>query len=102
MAVNRQETHECDVLVVGSGCAGMSAAVTAGHHGLNVLVVEKESRFGGTRARPTWFGRRLIAVRRVLPAEGVMELPVNASASVRGAPPEMENTLLYREPPVVY
>src|SRR3954454_22523602 len=29
----------------------MSAAVTAGHHGLNVLVVEKEPRFGGTTAR---------------------------------------------------
>lgn len=59
-------------------------------------------RFGGTRARPTWFGRRLIAVRRVLPAEGVVELPVSASATDRGIPPEMENTLLYREPPVVY
>jgi hypothetical protein len=59
-------------------------------------------RFGGTRARPTWFGRRLIAVRRLLPAEGVIELPVSASAAERGTPPEMENTLLYREPPVVY
>ena len=38
--------------MVGSGCAGMSAAVTAGHHGLNVLIVEKEPRFGGTTARP--------------------------------------------------
>src|SRR3954453_8038088 len=47
----QQETYECDVLVVGSGCAGMSAAVTAGHHGLNVLIVEKEPRFGGTTAR---------------------------------------------------
>lgn len=46
-----QETYECDALVVGSGCAGMSAAVTAGHHGLNVLIVEKEPRFGGTTAR---------------------------------------------------
>ncbi len=45
------ETWECDALVVGSGCAGMSAAVTAGHHGLNVLIVEKEPRFGGTTAR---------------------------------------------------
>lgn len=62
----------------------------------------KLDRFGGTRARPTWFGRRLIAVRRVLPAEGVVELPVSASATDRGIPPEMENTLLYREPPVVY
>jgi cell wall-associated NlpC family hydrolase len=59
-------------------------------------------RFGGTRARPTWFGRRLIAVRRVLPAEGVLEIPVSASAVERGAPPGMETTLLYREPPVVY
>ena len=58
-------------------------------------------RFGGTRVRPTWFGRRLIAVRRVLPAEGVIELSVRAT-TVDGAPPEMENTLLYREPPVVY
>jgi glycine/D-amino acid oxidase-like deaminating enzyme len=32
-------------------CAGMSAAVTAGHRGLNVLIVEKEPRFGGTTAR---------------------------------------------------
>ena len=51
MADNQQETYECDVLVAGSGCAGMSAAVTAGHHGLNVLIVEKEPRFGGTTAR---------------------------------------------------
>jgi succinate dehydrogenase/fumarate reductase flavoprotein subunit len=45
------DTYECDALVVGSGCAGMSAAVTAGHRGLNVLIVEKEPRFGGTTAR---------------------------------------------------
>ena len=51
MADQEQETYECDALVVGSGCAGMSAAVTAGHHGLNVLIVEKEPRFGGTTAR---------------------------------------------------
>ncbi len=43
--------YECDALIVGSGAAGMSAAVTAGHHGLNVLIVEKESCFGGTTAR---------------------------------------------------
>jgi len=48
---SNEERYECDVLVVGSGCAGLSAAVTAGHHGLNVLVVEKEPRFGGTTAR---------------------------------------------------
>ncbi|MEO6842944.1 MAG: FAD-dependent oxidoreductase [Bradyrhizobium sp.] len=50
-SAQEEETYECDALVVGSGCAGMSAAVTAGHRGLNVLIVEKEPRFGGTTAR---------------------------------------------------
>ena len=45
-------THECDVLVVGSGASGLSTAVTAAHAGLQVLVVEKEPRFGGTTASP--------------------------------------------------
>ncbi|MDM0116087.1 FAD-dependent oxidoreductase [Variovorax sp. J22R133] len=46
-------THETsyDVVVVGSGAAGMSAALTAKLHGLKVLVVEKASTFGGTTAR---------------------------------------------------
>ncbi|MBR0928315.1 FAD-dependent oxidoreductase [Bradyrhizobium diazoefficiens] len=45
------ETYECDVLVAGSGCSGMSAAITARSRGLDVLIVEKEPRFGGTTAR---------------------------------------------------
>ncbi|MGM4923666.1 FAD-dependent oxidoreductase [Tardiphaga sp. 804_B3_N1_9] len=45
------ELYECDVLVAGSGCSGMSAAITAKHSGLDVLIVEKEPRFGGTTAR---------------------------------------------------
>jgi succinate dehydrogenase/fumarate reductase flavoprotein subunit len=51
MTGNEGDTYDCDVLVVGSGCAGLSAAVTAGHHGLKVLIVEKEPHFGGTTAR---------------------------------------------------
>ena len=43
-----QETYECDVLVIGSGASGMSAAVTAAAHNLKVLVIEKEVKFGGT------------------------------------------------------
>jgi len=43
----------CDLLVVGSGAAGLSAAVTAAHHGLKVVLVEKDAVFGGATA---WSG----------------------------------------------
>ena len=43
--------HDCDVLVVGSGAAGLATAVVAAHHHQKVLVVEKEPCFGGTSAR---------------------------------------------------
>ncbi|MFJ7078926.1 FAD-binding protein [Streptomyces sp. NPDC098781] len=39
-----------DVLVVGSGAGGMTAALTAKAAGLNVLLVEKADVFGGTTA----------------------------------------------------
>ncbi len=41
---------ECDMLVIGSGVGGLSCAITARKHGLDVLVVEKEPLFGGTTA----------------------------------------------------
>ncbi|MBD8593937.1 FAD-dependent oxidoreductase [Pseudomonas sp. CFBP 8758] len=44
---------DCDVLVIGSGAAGLATAVTAAYHGLRVIVVEKDSTFGGATA---WSG----------------------------------------------
>jgi len=41
---------ECDLLVLGAGAGGLTTAVTARKHGLDVLVVEKEPTFGGTAA----------------------------------------------------
>ncbi len=41
---------ECDLLVIGSGAAGLSTAITAKKRGLDVVVVEKEAVFGGTTA----------------------------------------------------
>ena len=41
---------DCDLLVVGSGAAGLSCAITAKKRGLDVLVIEKEPVFGGTTA----------------------------------------------------
>ena len=36
------QVMKCDVLVVGSGAAGLAAALAAAKHGLKVVVVEKE------------------------------------------------------------
>jgi 3-oxosteroid 1-dehydrogenase len=42
--------HTVDVLVVGSGGGGMTAALAAGASGLGTLVVEKSPQFGGSTA----------------------------------------------------
>ncbi|QYK41461.1 MAG: FAD-dependent oxidoreductase [Paracoccaceae bacterium] len=44
---------DCDLLVIGSGAAGLAAAVTAAHHGLRVVLAEKDAVLGGTTA---WSG----------------------------------------------
>lgn len=47
---SREWDMECDVLVVGSGAGGMTAALRARDLGLDVLLVEKSDRYGGTTA----------------------------------------------------
>ncbi|MEY2892393.1 MAG: hypothetical protein RJA98_2301 [Pseudomonadota bacterium] len=39
-----------DVVVIGSGGAGLTAATVAAHHGLDVLLAEKTAHYGGTTA----------------------------------------------------
>ena len=61
----------CDVLVIGSGAAGLSAAVTAAHFGAKVIVVEKYHQLGGTSA---WSGGWLWVPRNPLAVEaGIKE-----------------------------
>lgn len=67
--------REVDLVVVGSGAAGLSTAVTAAHLGLEVVVLEKAPRFGGTSA---WSGGWLwIPRNRHARAAGIVE-PVEA------------------------
>jgi len=41
--MNSDNRHYCDVLVIGSGIAGISAAITAADSGLDVIIITKES-----------------------------------------------------------
>lgn len=70
---------ETDLLVVGSGAAGFSAALTASHAGLNVLMVEKEKLFGGTTAY----------------SAGVIWIPGNRHGRALGIADSKEEALTY-------
>lgn len=72
MNVAAQMDETVDVVVVGSGAAGLAAAITAAHHGLSVTVLEKHPRFGGTSA---WSGGWLWIPRNPLAREAGIEEP---------------------------
>ena len=62
---------ECDLLVVGGGAAGLAGAVTAAHHGLDVVVAEKAPVLGGATA---WSGGWMWAPLNPLSqADGIIE-----------------------------
>ncbi len=72
---------ECDVLVIGSGAAGLCAAVTAAIAGLDVIVAERTPVLGGTTA---WSG-------------GWMWLPRNGFAREAGIVEDVEAPKAYLE-----
>jgi succinate dehydrogenase/fumarate reductase flavoprotein subunit len=48
--MNERDDADYDLVVLGSGIAGLTAALTAAVEGLRVVVLEKEALFGGTSA----------------------------------------------------
>lgn len=69
-------TSEYDVVVVGSGAAGMTAALAAAHLGLRTVLVEKAATFGGSTARSG--GGVWAPNNEVLLAAGVPDSPERA------------------------
>lgn len=71
--------NQVDLLVVGSGAAGFSAALNAHDCGLKVLMVEKEPMFGGTTAY----------------SAGVIWIPGNRHGRALGIADSKEDALTY-------
>jgi L-aspartate oxidase len=90
--------RDADVLVVGVGAAGMSAALAAARYGIRVLVISKEGLGGG--ATPVAQGGLAAAVgigdspalhlRDTLDAGGGLCDPAAVAALVAGAPGEID------------
>jgi 3-oxosteroid 1-dehydrogenase len=95
------EDPEFDVVVAGSGAAGMTAALTAASQGLSVVVIEKTSYFGGSTARSG--GGVWVPCNSVLKQAGVRDSEEQASsylAHVAGdcVTPERQRAVLQHGP----
>src|SRR5690349_21840019 len=93
--------QEYDVVVVGSGAAGMVAALTAAHQGLSTVVVEKAPHYGGSTARSG--GGVWIPNNEILKRDGVKDTPEAARTYLHkiigdAVPAEKTDTYLDRSP----
>ena len=78
---SKSSPHQVDLIVIGSGAAGLSAATTAAYHGLDVVVLEKADVLGGASA---WSG-------------GWMWVPRNHLARAAGIEESRDTVRLYLE-----
>ncbi|HTM85139.1 MAG TPA: 3-oxosteroid 1-dehydrogenase, partial [Mycobacterium sp.] len=94
-------SQEYDVVVVGSGGAGMVAALAAAHQGLSTIVIEKAPHYGGSTARSG--GGVWIPNNKVLKRRRIKDTPEAARTYLHGivgdvVPAEKIDTYLERGP----
>ena len=82
----KTNSDECDVLVIGSGSAALSAALRCAVGGLRVTIIEKTGRLGGTSAM-SGAGTWIPANHRAAEA-GIADSPEEALAYIRAASPD--------------
>jgi succinate dehydrogenase/fumarate reductase flavoprotein subunit len=93
-----------DVVVIGAGAGGMTAAAVAAAEGLSVLVIEKTEFVGGTTA---WSGGMVwIPVNAKMKQAGIDDRVADAADYLAGTVPEPENadlreTFLARGPEAI-
>jgi glycine/D-amino acid oxidase-like deaminating enzyme len=81
-----------DVIVVGAGAGGMTAAAVAAVAGGSVLVIEKTDFVGGTTA---WSGGMVwIPGNRQMRSAGMTDTPADAAQYLGGTVPEGDNAAL--------
>jgi 3-oxosteroid 1-dehydrogenase len=93
-----------DVVVAGSGAAGLTAALAAAHRGLRVVVIEKAGTFGGSTARSG--GGIWVPGNEVLRRAGVADTAEQARAYLAyvagdGVAPVRQQALLAHGPAMV-
>jgi succinate dehydrogenase/fumarate reductase flavoprotein subunit len=105
MGVREMPASEAyDVVVIGAGAGGMTAAAVAAAEGLSVLVIEKTEFVGGTTA---WSGGMAwIPVNAQMKQAGLRDNPSEAASYLAATVPEDENadlreTFLARGPEAV-
>jgi 3-oxosteroid 1-dehydrogenase len=95
---------EVDLLCVGSGAGGMSAAITAADAGASVLVVEKDTRVGGVTGISSgqcWLGANTLAAAAGIDDSREATLAYLGHLSQGLADPDLQKVFVDKAPEVI-
>ena len=86
-AMTENSAHaEFDVVILGSGAAGLTAALTTSQAGMRTLILEKSDKIGGTSAMSgagTW-----VPANHIMLSKGLADSPENALQYIKAVMPE--------------